>query len=84
MKRGGGTGGKRTQAKELRGLGIHQNAGPQPLQHQGPVPGRGFFSMDLRVGPGWFGDDSRALHLLCTLFLSLLHQLHLISSGIRS
>ena len=32
---------------------------------------------------GWFGDDSNALHLLCTLFL-LLHQLHLKSSGIRS
>ena len=29
---------------------------------------------------GWFS----ALHLLCTLFLLLLHQLHLRSSGIRS
>ena len=36
------------------------------------------------VGWGWFRDDSRALHLLCTLFLLLLHQLHLSSSGIRS
>ena len=33
---------------------------------------------------GWFGDDSRALHLLCTLFLFLLHQLLLRASGIRS
>ena len=33
---------------------------------------------------GWFGDDSRALHLLCTLFLLLLHQLHLRSSGTKS
>ena len=33
---------------------------------------------------GWFQDDSSALHLLCTLFLLLLHQLHLRSSGIRS
>ena len=46
------------------------------------------FSMD-RWGLGgggvcvWFGDDLRALHLLCTLFL-LLHQLYLKSSGIRS
>ena len=36
-------------------------------------------------GPGkWFQDDSRTLHLLCTLFLLLLHQLHLRSLGIRS
>ena len=33
---------------------------------------------------GWFGDDSRALHLLCTLFIFLLHQLLLRVSGIRS
>ena len=30
-----------------------------------------------------FWDDSSALHLLCTLFLFLLHQFHLRSSGIR-
>ena len=33
---------------------------------------------------GWFQDDSSTLHLSCTLFLLLLHQLHLRSSGIRS
>ena len=33
---------------------------------------------------GWFRDDSSVLHLLCTLFLLLFHQLHLRSSGIRS
>ena len=33
---------------------------------------------------GWFWDDSSALHLLCTLFLSVLHQFHLRSVGIRS
>ena len=33
-------------------------------------------------GPRGFGDDSSTLHLLCTLFLLLLHQLHLRSSGI--
>ena len=36
------------------------------------------------VGRGWFQDDSITLHLLCTLFLLLLHQLHLRSPGIRS
>ena len=33
---------------------------------------------------GWFQDDSSTLNLLCTLFLLLLYQLHLRSSGIRS
>ena len=41
------------------------------------------FSTDHRVW-GWFQDDSSALHLLCTSFLSLLCQLHLRPSGIRS
>ena len=41
------------------------------------------FSMDQAGWEGWFQDDSNALHLLRTLFLSL-HQLHLRSSGIRS
>ena len=40
------------------------------------------FSMD--QGGGWFGDDSSALHLLCTSFLFFLHQFHLRSSAIRS
>ena len=35
-------------------------------------------------GGGWFLDDSNALHFLCILFLLLLRQLHLRSSGIRS
>ena len=33
---------------------------------------------------GWFGEDSSTLHLLCTLFLLLLHQLQLTPSGIGS
>ena len=57
---------------------------------QGPpaflAPGTDFmednFSTDL--GGGWFQDDLSALHLLCTLFLLSLHQLHLRSPGIRS
>ena len=36
------------------------------------------------VGSEWFQDDSRALHLVCTLCLLLLHQLHLRSTGIKS
>ena len=35
------------------------------------------------VGEGWFGNHSSALLLLCTLFLLLLYQPHLRSSGIR-
>ena len=35
-------------------------------------------------GLEWFQDDLSTLHLLCTLFLLILHQLHLRSSGIRS
>ena len=49
--------------------------------HQGPSFIKDNFSMDGERG--WFGDDSSASHLLCTLFLLLLHQLHLRSSGIR-
>ena len=47
--------------------------------------GRQFFhGLGLGLG-GWFQeDDASTLHLLCTLFLLLLHQLHLRSSGVRS
>ena len=55
------------------------------------APGSGFvednFSMSwgwAGGGGGWFWDDSATLHLLCTLFLLLLRQLHLRSSGSRS
>ena len=41
------------------------------------------FSMDWGHW-GWFGDDSSPLHVLSTLFLLSLHQLHLRSSVIRS
>ena len=41
------------------------------------APGTSFMednsSMDQGWGGGWFRDDSSALHLLCTLFLLLLH-----------
>ena len=42
------------------------------------------FSMDQGGKEGWFQDDSSTFHLLCTLFLLWLDQLHLRSSGIRS
>ena len=51
------------------------------------VPGTSFgedyFPMD-RWEKGWFQDDLSALYLLYTLFLLLLHQLHLRSWGTRS
>ena len=59
-----------------------------PLKQRSPTflePGTSFvednFSM---VGVGVVWDDPRALHLLCTLFLLLSHQLHLRSPGTRS
>ena len=51
------------------------------------APGAGFvednFSMDWEQGRRWFRDDSCASHLLCTLFVLLLHQLHLRSPDSR-
>ena len=62
-----------------------------PLKEWSPTfsaPGTGFvednFSRDHCGLWGWFQDDSSTLNLLCTLFLLLLNQLHLRSSGIRS
>ena len=53
----------------------------QPFWNQGSVLQKTIFPwMGYR---GWLQDDSSALHLLCTLFLWLLHQLHLPSAGIR-
>ena len=48
------------------------------------APGIGFLEDNFSMEGGWFWDGSRVFHLLCTLFLLLLHQLHLRSSGIRS
>lgn len=41
-------------------------------------------SFSMAWGGGWFQNDSSILHLLYTLFPSLLHQLHLRSAGLRS
>ena len=54
---------------------------PQHFGTRGWLCGRQFFH---GVDVGWFWDDSSTLHLLCILFLLLLHQLHLRLSGIRS
>ena len=64
---------------------IVQNRGPQAFWHQGPVSwSRTFPWTRIEVGVGGrFWNDSSTFHLLCTLFLFLLHQLHLRSSGIR-
>ena len=61
---------------------LSQSSGAKPFWHQGPVSWKTIFPWN---GEGeWFQDDSSPLRLLCTLFLLLLHQLHLRSSGIRS
>ena len=54
----------------------------QPFWHQGPVSWKTIFPCIGKSG-GWFGNDSHTLHLLCTLFLLLLRQLHLRLLGIR-
>ena len=46
--------------------------------------GTGFMKNNFLMDWGWCGDDSSALHLLCTLFLLLFYQLLLRSSGIWS
>ena len=61
---------------------LTRHRGPQAFWQQEPVLWKMIFP---QTGfEGQFGHDSSALHLLCTLFLLLLPQLHLRSSGIRS
>ena len=59
--------------------GLEECSGRNRITHQSPTilaPRTGFiednFSMDQKKGE-WFQDDSSTLHLLCTLFLLLLH-----------
>ena len=59
---------------------ILQGSGSQTIWHQRLISRKTIFPQT----QGWFGDDSRTLHLLCTLFLLLLHQFHLRSSGCSS
>ena len=47
---------------------LSQGSGPQSFWHQRPVSGKTIFPWT-GAGQGG-GDDSRVLHLLCTLFLS--------------
>ena len=71
--------GQKNRKKAL--ISVIQPSGPQPFWHQGLVSWKTLFPPR---GVGCFGDDSSTLHLLYILFLFLLHQLHLRSSGIRS
>ena len=57
-------------------------SGPQPFWHQGPVSGKTIV-LWTRAGR-LLQDDSRALCILCTLFILLLHKHHLRSSRSRS
>ena len=70
----------KTPSTRLLRRPIH--SGPWHFRHWGPVSWKTIFPW-----PGRWGqvvqDDSSPLHLLCTLFLVLLHQLQLILSGTR-
>ena len=59
------------------------SSSPQLFWHREPVSWKTILPQT-SGGWGWFGDDSSTLHLSGSLFLLLLHQLHLKSSGIRS
>ena len=62
---------------------ILYSSSSQPFSHEGPVS-RKTIIPQMWWWEGWFGDYSSTLHLLCTLFLLLLHQIHPRPSGIRS
>ena len=60
------------------------NGGLEPWSPTFVVPGshfKGDSFFPWTGDGGWFGDNSSALHLLCTLFLLLLHQLRFRSSA---
>ena len=42
------------------------------------------FSIDWGGVRGWFGDDSSMLHLVCILFLLLLHQASLVAQLVKN
>ena len=64
---------------------IHLGCGTQVFSHQGPVSWkRKQFFWGSRPGSGGNSFGTIQAVLLCTLFLLLLHQLHLRLSGIRS
>ena len=54
--------------------GIPWSSGRQPFRHQRLVLWKKIFPWTgVGLGEGWFQDDLNTLHLLCTLFLLLLH-----------
>ena len=75
----------RRWSKIICHLHLLYRGGPQYFWHQWLISWKTIFpqTWGLEV-ERWFWDDSNALHLLYTLFLLLLHQLHLRWSGIRS
>ena len=69
------------------GVGCHRLL--HILRQRSPMflaPGTSFVEDNFPMAQGGveFQDDSRTCHLLCSLFLLLLHQVHLIIPGIRS
>ena len=57
---------------------------PNFFWHHGLVSRKNVFSTDRGWGWGRFQDDSSTLHLLSTLFLLLLNQVHFRPLGTRS
>ena len=75
-----------TRTVYFPGLFMVQASSPQHFWYQRLILWRTDFVED-SFFTSWaesISDNSSALHLLCTLSLLLLHQLHLSSSGIRS
>ena len=75
--------GKQEGTDKALHIKVPKGSGPQPFWHQGPVLWKTIFPW-MGAGEIKFPDDSSTLHLSCTLFLLLLRQCHLRSSGIRS
>ena len=76
-------GGEKHRDLIMKGF-VHENSIPNIFGTMDEFCGRQFFQELGPGGRGWFGEDSSTLYLLRTLFLLLLHQLHLKSSGFRS
>ena len=66
----------------VKSLQVLQGSGPQTFWYQGPASQK--TNLPWTGKEGMVSDDSSIIRLLCTLFLLLLRQLHLKSSGIRS
>ena len=86
LKRWQATGSAHFSFSEMPRRHAVQNSSPQPFRHQGPVLRKTIFPRT-SWGSACGRDGFRMIQahcLLCILFLLLLHQLHLRSSGVRS